>query len=132
MERPPRDPSAELFGELSEWAPGDRWRPALDVFETEKSVVVRVELGGVRSQDVKVTVDGETLRIQGARYAPRTSADIVRLHRMEVAFGRFERTVRIAIPFDRERVHAHLEDGFLTVELPKREPVRRRIEVDGS
>lgn len=132
MDRPPRDPSAELFGELSDWTPGDRWRPALDVFETEKSVVVRVELGGVRSQDVKVTIDGDTLRIQGSRHAPKTSQDIVRLHRMEVAFGRFERTVRIAIPFDRERVHAHLEDGFLTVELPKREPVRRRIEVGGS
>jgi HSP20 family molecular chaperone IbpA len=39
--------------------------------------------------------------------------------------------VQIAIPFDRERVQAHLEDGFLTVELPKREPARRRIEVGG-
>ena len=132
MERPPRDPAAELFGELSEWTPGDRWRPALDVFETEKSIVVRVELGGVRSQDVKVSVDGDTLRIQGVRHAPRASAETVRLHRMEVAFGRFERTVRIAIPFDRDRVQAHLEEGFLTIDLPKRDPVRRRVEVGGS
>jgi HSP20 family protein len=132
VDRPRRDPSAELFGELSEWTPGDRWRPALDVFETEKAVVVRVELGGVRSEDVKVTVDGDTLRIQGARHAPRSSAEVVRLHRMEIAFGRFERTVRIGIPFDRERVQAHLEGGFLTVELPKRDAARRRIEVGGS
>lgn len=130
MERPPRDPS-ELFGELSEWTPGGRWRPALDVFETEKAIWVRVELGGVRSQDVKVTVDGETLRIQGSRPVPRGAGDVVRLHRMEIAFGRFERSIRIAIPFDRERVQAHLEDGFLTVELPKREPARRRIDVSG-
>jgi HSP20 family protein len=132
LDRPRRDPSAELFGELSEWTPGDRWRPALDVFETEKAIVVRVELGGVRSQDVKVSVDGDTLRIQGARHAPRTSAEVMRLHRMEIAFGRFERTVRIAIPFDREHVQAHLEDGFLTIELPKREPARRRVEVSGG
>jgi HSP20 family protein len=132
LDRPPRrDPTAELFGELSDWTPGDRWRPAIDVFETEKAVVVRVELGGVRSQDVKVTVDGDVLKIQGARRAP-SSDDVRRLHRMEIAFGRFERTIRIAIPFERERVNASLEDGFLTVTLPKREALRRRIEVEAG
>jgi HSP20 family protein len=128
---PPRDPTAELFGELSDWTPGDRWRPAIDVFETEKAVVVRVELGGVRSQDVKVTVDGDVLRIQGARRVPSGEA-VVRLHRLEIAFGRFERTIRIVIPFERERVNASLEDGFLTVTLPKREAQRRRIEVENE
>jgi HSP20 family protein len=125
---PPRDPTAELFGELSDWTPGDRWRPAIDVFETEKAVVVRVELGGVRSQDVKVTVDGDVLRIQGVRRVPQGDA-VARLHRLEIAFGRFERTIRIVIPFERESVNASLEDGFLTVTLPKREAARRRIEV---
>lgn len=93
--------------------------------------MVRVELGGVRSQDVKVTVDGDVLKIQGARRAP-SSDDVRRLHRMEIAFGRFERTIRIAIPFERERVNASLEDGFLTVTLPKREALRRRIEVEAG
>jgi HSP20 family protein len=130
VERPPRrDPTAELFGELSEGTPGDRWRPAIDVFETEKTIVVRVELGGVRAQDVKVTVDGELLRIQGSRRA-LPADDAVRLHRMEIAFGRFERTIRIAIPFERDRVNATLEEGFLTVVLPKRQAVSRRIEVE--
>lgn len=131
MDRPPpRDPTAELFGELSDWTPGDRWRPSIDVFETEKAVVVRVELGGVRSQDVKVTVDGDVLRIQGVRRVPAGEA-VMRLHRLEIAFGRFERTIRIVIPFERERVNANLEDGFLTVTLPKREVLRKRIEVEG-
>jgi HSP20 family protein len=129
LDRPPRrDPTAELFGELSDWTPGDRWRPAIDVFETEKAIVVRVELGGVRSQDVKVTVDGDLLRIQGSRPA-RPAEDVVRLHRMEIATGRFERSIRITIPFEREAVNASLEDGFLTVTLPKRDSARRRIEV---
>jgi HSP20 family protein len=130
VDRPPRrDPTAELFGELSDGTPGDRWRPAIDVFETEKTIIVRVELGGVRAQDVKVTVDGDLLRIQGTRRALPAEA-AVRLHRMEIAFGRFERSIRIAIPFERERVNATLEEGFLMVVLPKRQPVTRRIEVD--
>jgi HSP20 family protein len=130
VERPPRrDPTAELFGELSEGTPGDRWRPAIDVFETEKTIVVRVELCGVRAPDVKVTVDGDVLKIQGTRRA-LSAGDAVRLHRMEIAFGRFERTIRIAIPFERDRVNASLEEGFLTVVLPKRQATPRRIEVE--
>lgn len=91
-------------------------------------MVVRVELGGVRSQDLKVTVDGDTLRIQGVRRPP-AAGEVLRPHRLEIAFGRFERTLRVAIPFERDQVTAHLEEGFLTVELPKRD-ARRRIEVE--
>ena len=49
---------------------------------------------------------------------------------MEIAFGPFERTVRIRVPFDRDQVTAQLEDGFLEVTLPKRKP--QRIEVEGE
>ena len=55
---------------------GDRWQPAIDVFETEKAIVVRVELAGVRGQDVRVTVDGEWLRIRGERRPP-ADADVL-------------------------------------------------------
>lgn len=126
MDRP-RHPADELFGASSEWT-SDRWRPALDVFETEKAIVVRVELPGVHSGDVKVTVDGDTLQIRGMRRAPSREG-VVRPHRMEIAFGPFERRVRIGAPFERDQVVAQLEDGFLTVELPKRDPGRQRIEI---
>ena len=130
------DPGAELLGEFGEMLRGDRWQPAFDVFETKNSVVVRVELAGVRSADVKVSVDGDWLRIRGERRPP-SAGEGQRLHRMEIAFGPFERSVQIQIPFDRERVAANLEDGFLSVVLPKRVPPGpRRIDVrdegDGS
>jgi len=99
----------------------------VDVFETEKAVVVRVELAGVRSSQVKVSVDGEWLRIHGER-TPSADSDIERLHQMEIAFGPFQRSVRIGIPFERDRVVANLEEGFLSVVLPKSAPRRRRIE----
>ncbi len=111
--------------------PGDRWRPVLDVFETEKAVVVRVELAGVRAGDLRVTVDGDWLRIRGERHAP-PATDVQRLHRMEIAFGPFERSVQIAVPFEREQVAANLEEGFLSVVLPKRAPGRRRIDVQAE
>jgi HSP20 family protein len=125
------DPFSELFGEFSDRLRGDRWRPDVDVFETEKDVVVRVELAGVHSDDVRVTVDGDVLRIRGARRAPEPG-DLRRLHQMEIASGPFERQVRVPIAFDRDSVTAHLADGFLTVTLRKREPVRRRVEIAGK
>jgi HSP20 family molecular chaperone IbpA len=49
---------------------------------------------------------------------------------MEIAFGRFERSLQIQVPFDRSGVSAHLEDGFLRVVLPKRTPTRVRVDVE--
>jgi HSP20 family protein len=121
----PHDP----FGDFTDRLGGSRWRPAVDVFETEKAIVVRLELAGIRISDLNVTVDGDCLRVSGVRQAASTDG-VQRLHQMEIAFGPFERVVRLSVPFDRDAVSAHLEEGFLTVSLPKRLPQRRRIEVE--
>jgi HSP20 family protein len=129
-----RDPFGEgLFGEwlrpVAERLGRDRWQPPADVYETEKAIVVRLELAGVTPAEVQVSVDGDVLRIRGRR-EPRVDADAQRVHQMEVAFGPFERALRIGIPFDRERVSAQIEDGFLRVTLPKRSAGPRRIDVE--
>jgi len=89
---------------------------------------VRVEISGVRGEDLRVNVDGDLLRVSGVRRVP-VEGGVRRLHQMEIAFGPFERAIRIAVPFDRQRVSAHLEDGFLEVKLPKQSP-RREVEVE--
>lgn len=101
----------------------------MDVFETEDTVVVRAEIPGVRGEDIRVNVDGPLLRISGVRKVP-DQIEVQRLHQMEIAFGPFEREVRISIAFDRESVSAHLEDGFLSVTLLKHKPVRRQVAVE--
>lgn len=132
MSHPKRnDPFAELYGEFSDRLRGDRWQPDVDVFETEKEIVVRVDLAGVRSSDLRVTVDGSMLRISGVRVSG-DSSEVKRLHQMEIATGPFERRVRVPVAFDRERVAAHLSDGFLTVSLSKRSPVRREVKVESE
>ena len=123
------DPFVELYGEFRDRLRGDRWHPEADVFETDEAVVVRAELAGVRGEDLRVTVDGETLRIAGARAAPEP-ADVKRLHQMEIATGPFERRLRIPIAFDRDAVSAHLSDGFLTVTLPKRVAIQQRVPIE--
>jgi HSP20 family protein len=109
----------ELFGDFSDRLRGDRWQPDVDVFETESALVVRVELAGVHSRDVRVGVDGNELCISGQRTGG-PAQDVLHLHQMEIASGPFERRLRIPVAFDRERVTAHLADGILTIQLPKR------------
>lgn len=121
--RSPQDP----FRDFSDRLGGSRWRPAVDVFETEKAILVRLELAGVRISDLSVTVDGNLLRISGVRQAASTDG-VQRLHQMEIAFGPFERVMRLEVPFERDGVSAHLEEGFLTVMLPKQTPRRLSVE----
>jgi HSP20 family protein len=119
-----------LFDELTDRLAGERWRPAVDVYETEKAVVVQVELSGVRREDLRVSVHGEKVRIRGVRQVAR-GAEIQRLHQVEITSGPFERLLRIVIPFERDQVSANLEDGFLRVVLPKQLPSKMKIEVEG-
>lgn len=101
----------------------------MDVFETPDAVVVRAEIPGVRGEDLRVNVDGAHLRISGVRKVPAHQS-VQRLHQVEIAFGPFEREVRIGVAFDREGVSAHLEDGFLAVTLPKAKSTRREVAVE--
>ncbi len=85
----------------------------------------------MRSQDVRVRVDGDRVTIRGVRRSAESHSPL-RVHRMEIAFGPFERTIRVEVPFDPDQVSAHLEDGFLVVALQKRDPHHRKIEVAGE
>jgi HSP20 family protein len=127
MSNPRRsDPFGELFGDFSDRLRGDRWQPDVDVFETESELVVRVELAGVHSRDLRVGIDGSELCISGQRAGGEAAG--VRHHQMEIATGPFERRLRIPVGFDRERVSAYLADGILTIQLPKR--ARRSVAVE--
>jgi HSP20 family protein len=107
---------------------GGRWQPAVDVFETGDAVVVRAELAGVRGESLRVTVHGGRLLIRGERVPPRSTGP-ERHHRLEIAFGPFERRIDIPVDFEQAEVAASLEDGLLTVVLPRRRPTRHRIPI---
>ena len=123
------DPLSDLLGDFSERLHADRWQPAADVYETEDTVVVRLELPGVTSDQIRVNVDQDRIRVSGVRRSPE-GTPIRRLHQAEIAFGPFDRSIQISTEFDRDRVTARLEEGFLEVIVPKRKPVPRSVEVE--
>lgn len=92
---------------------------------------MRLELPGVTRDELRVNVERDTIRIRGVRRPP-TGVAARRLHRMEIAFGPFERRVQIPVAFESERVRACLDGGFLEVTVPKREAAKVRVEVDSA
>jgi HSP20 family protein len=106
----------------------DAFRPALDVCETERAIIVRVELAGVAIEDTRVVVDGEYLQITGRRALAPASASQRHLL-IEIAQGPFERVLRLRAQYDPDRVTARLENGMLTIELPRKDVGGRVIPV---
>jgi len=92
------------------------WEPPSDLFETESAYMVRVEIAGMREQEISMTIDGDLLVITGIRGdTPERRA----FHQMEIRFGEFTVAVILPGPVDEQAVSASYEDGFLLVTLPK-------------
>ena len=97
------------------------WRPPTDVYETEASLVVRVEMAGMRDAEIAIMLDERHLRIEGHRPERRDARPLC-YHQMGVNYGTFAVEVFLARPFDAEKVAARYDDGFLIVELPRLSP----------
>jgi HSP20 family protein len=121
----------QTFGGLA--APlrdGDAWAPAVDVEEQDDAYVVEAELPGVQRDDVDIELVGNELMISG-RIEEREREGVLRRRTRRV--GRFEYRLRLPEQVDPETIDARLDDGVLTVRIPKSQrSQRRRIEVGGG
>ena len=92
------------------------WRPPTDLFETEKSFVIKVEVAGMRDEDFEVAFENNILMIRGHR--PDLNEKRA-YHQMEIRFGEFEIAAEIPVMVDIEKAIAEYKDGFLVIILPK-------------
>ncbi len=106
--------------------------PALDVEESDDAFTIHVELPGVASDDVDVSLEENVLTISGERrFYDDREADGFR--RVERSFGRFHRAIRLPDRVDAAGVKAVQRDGVLTVTAPKSEEAKpRRIAVQAG
>jgi HSP20 family protein len=107
------------------------FRPAADFYETTHGLVLRLELAGVSSEDVSLTLTGHELVVRGRRRPPKPEG-IRRFVHLEMAFGIFERSFTLPIPVDPQGVEARYVDGVLEVHLPRKGPQTRTIPVKAS
>jgi HSP20 family protein len=95
---------------------GQVWRPPTDVYETDDSIVVKVEVAGMAGDDFAITFAEHNLIIAGVRSDPSTKLGY---HQMEIPYGEFRTEVYVSEAIVVDSIQASYEDGFLLVTLPK-------------
>jgi len=92
------------------------WQPAADVYRNPQGWTVKLELAGVRAEDVEVAVEGRRLSIGGMR-RDRPMDDAHRAYSMEIAYNQFLRSIEFPDSLDGLRVSTEYRDGMLLVYL---------------
>jgi len=121
---------ARLFEEASgqtrrpeeEFATGS-WIPSVDVRETKDSLELQVEVPGIDPKDVTVSVENGVLTLRGARQFEKASEGET-YHRIERAYGMFERSFTLPTNVNPEKIDARYRQGVLLLTVPKREETK--------
>jgi len=94
------------------------WQPAVDIVETDASILILVELPGFSAADLTVEVKGQLLVLSGLKPKPPPGENI-KFHCLERSQGRFGREIQLFWPVNSHRGTARLTEGLLTIEFPK-------------
>ena len=99
------------------------WAPPVDIYETEKEIVLKADLPEVKPEDVDIRMENNTLTLRGERRLEKDVKD-ESYHRVERQYGSFSRTFALPGTVDADKIDARYENGVLRVVLPKREEAR--------
>jgi HSP20 family protein len=99
------------------------WRPLSDVVETKEGFTVKVELPGLKQEDIVVSVEGTVLSVKGER-KHESEVSQEGYSRVERVHGSFERHFTFPVSVDMDRIQAAYRDGLLEIRLPKKEEAK--------
>ena len=92
--------------------------PAIDMYTRDDAMVLRMDLPGIKKEDVEIMATENRLSISGCR-KPSTDLNKEDYRINEVSYGNFSRTFNLPVIVDSSRIEANLEDGILEITLPK-------------
>ena len=104
-------------GGVREGAARAHWVPNTDVYATDNGLVIKVELAGMRSEHLEITVEGNRLRIAGNRPDGCRAAKCNFLV-MEINYGPFESVLEVPVGYDLSQAKAAYLNGFLRIDVP--------------
>ena len=93
--------------------------PPVDIYEDENKLVLKVEIPGMRQEDLDVRMENQTLTVKGERNFQREEKE-ENFHRVERRYGSFYRAFTVPNTIDPESIKAEYEAGVLRIELHKR------------
>lgn len=105
--------------------PFTAWTPPCDIYETDKEIVLKMELPEMRKEDVHVTLENNVLSLRGERKFEE-AVNRENYHRIERKYGEFIRIFTLPTFVEGSKVVAEFKEGMLTVTLPKNAAAIRR------
>ncbi len=100
------------------------WAPPADVSEDDENFYIEMEVPGVEINDIEIVCKDNFIKINGERKFSREIA-VDNIQRMERFFGNFYREFEFPFQIDKDEVEASLENGVLTLVLPKKSNKRK-------
>ncbi len=124
--------SEKIPAETPETMAGGRiYRPVTDIVETDQGVTLYMEMPGVTSENVDITLEKRILTIRGRTNPP--TPEKLNLVYAEYGAGDYERAFTLSEDFDPDRIEAAMHNGVLTVTLPHAEAAKpKKIAVKGN
>ncbi|MFH0989102.1 MAG: Hsp20/alpha crystallin family protein [bacterium] len=105
------------------------WTPAVDIAESDNEFIVKVELSGVKKEDVKLTLESNILTIRGEKKQESEEKD-KHYHRVERSYGSFQRSFNLPTEVHADKIDAVYNNGILSISIPKAEETKpKQIEV---
>ena len=95
------------------------WRPLADIHESLEIMTVKIELAGMKEEEIEVILYEDALVVCGERHDDHEHGANLYYHEAQIRYGPFRVEVYIPASIDREAVTARYEDGFLWIDLPK-------------
>ena len=124
------EPFFDRFGFSDEDLVRGNWVPPVDVLEESDDLVVRVELPGVKQEEIDISFAEGVLTIKGERTFDKET-ESRKYHRIERVYGTFSRSFTLPRSVAPEKIAASFTDGILEIIVPKREEAKpRQIRID--
>ena len=95
----------------------------LDMYQTDKDVVVKASLPGVTPEEIDISITGDALTIKG-EHKEETETKKEDYFRKEISYGTFTRTVALPVPVKADKAEANFENGVVTLTIPKAEEAK--------
>lgn len=115
-----------LLEELLPREEGERvFAPALDLYETDQDLVVKMELPGVKKENVEVSIRDNSLHIRGEKKEEKEEKTEA-YHRVERVYGKFERVIPLPAYVKVDAAKAEFKDGVLEIRIPKAEEAKEK------
>jgi HSP20 family protein len=115
----------QIINSEKDWIGDYEGQLAIDVFQTEDSIVLKAPIAGVKSEDLEISITDEVINIKGERHHDE-EVNTENYYAQECYWGAFSRSFILPVAVASEKAEATLKNGILIIKIPKLEKSRTK------